>query len=237
MSLVYNKILRICFVTLYKIIIIFVKKYFYKFYMNMDNIQFTSRINFVNEKTFDNFRKGIYVDFREPYKTELFGKKIRTNIVKADEFYTDTVRTCTAGGIINHKTGDCTGFHIFDNYENSQRTNDILEEIFKRVKNPDRAFILGGKNLTVSEYSMPIFEKICNGIKKRVANVTIFKEHIFPYSETNMHYSAKEDTWTIQSMYRPLTDIKSFDILSKEDMVKCFKEIEIADGDVLSFGK
>ena len=30
----------------------------------MDNVSFTSRINFVDKKTFENFRKGTYIDFR-----------------------------------------------------------------------------------------------------------------------------------------------------------------------------
>ncbi len=219
----------------------------------MNDISFTSRINFVNTKTFDEcFRKGDYVDFRANHDLtaldmitvkaveKMFGNKIkhpRLDVLKSDEFYTDTVRTCTAGGVVNTKTGEAAGFHIYDSLFNSEKVDDILENIFGRVENPDRALILGSKHLRTSVYSIPIFQKILDGIIKRVPNVTVFREHSLPFSESNMHYSLKNDTWTIQSMYRPLTDYKEFDISSKEELDKCFKKVKIADGDILSFGE
>ncbi len=110
-----------------------------------------------------------------------------------------------------------------------------MGNIFKRVKNPDRAFLVGSKKLTCSIYSAPIFQKIYDGILKRVENVTIFREHTLPYSETNIHYSLNNDTWTIHSMFRPLCDYKEFDVASMDDLHKCFREVKIANGDTVEF--
>lgn len=217
-----------------------------------NNVSFTSRINFVNRNTFDNFRKGMYVDFRPDNTFSALdmnilqrieretGKKIkhlRMDVLKADEFYTEEVRTCTGGGVVDTKTGEAAGFHVYDSLDNFNKVEDILDNIFGRVKNPDRAVIVGSKELHGSDYSKPIFKAIYEGIAKRVPNVTVLREHTLPYSETDFHYSAKNDTWTIRSMFRPLTGIKEFDVSSKEELDKCFKEVRIADGDVLTFEK
>ena len=216
-----------------------------------NNVSFTSRINFVDSKTFDRFMKGAYVDFRtdhglippnkinERIVSKLTGKPIykRSDVLEADEFYTDTVRTCTAGGIVDTKTGKAVGFHIYDSDANADKTDEILDNIFAYIPNPDRALVLGSKKLKGSVYSIPIFQKILEGIKKRVQNVSVFNEHIFPYSETDMHYSLKNDTWTIRSMYRPLMDYKEYEIESKDDLAKCFRDFKIADGDFITFDK
>jgi hypothetical protein len=113
----------------------------------------------------------------------------------------------------------------------------MLDAIFELVPNPDRALLLGSKKLKFSPYSIPIFDKILEGLSKRIKNITVFREHIFPYSESDLHYSLKDDTWTIRSMFRPLTDYKEYDILSKETLEKSFKEIKLADGDCIQFVK
>ena len=240
----------------YSVIRIYVEYYLTKifftiFILSMNDISFTSRINFVDRKAFDGFRKGDYVDFRANNDLtaidlltlraveKLTGGEIkhpRLDVLKSDEFYTEEVRTCSAGGVVDTKTGEAVGFHIYDSFDNSERVQDVLENIFGRVKNPDRALILGSKNLKFSTYSIPIFRELYEGIAKRVPNVTIFREHTLPFSESNMHYSLKNDTWTIQSMYRPLTGIKEFDVSSQDELNKCFKEIRIANGDVVTFG-
>ena len=218
----------------------------------MNDVSFTSRINFVDRKTFDNFRKGAYVDFRVNNDITALDMKIlkavekltagkiqhpRLDVLKADEFFTEEVRTCTAGGVINTKTEEAAGYHVYDSLDNLEKVDDILDNIFGRVENPDRAFIIGSKKLVCSIYSRPIFQKIYEGITKRVPNVTVLREHTLPFSETNFHYSLKNDTLTIQSMFRPLTGIKEFDVSSKEELEKCFKEVKLANGDFLTFGE
>lgn len=218
----------------------------------MNDISFTSRIKFVSGNKFQELARGQYVDFRneqilnhidmarkEKLK-KIYGqgiKNLRLDVLKADEFYTDSVRTCTAGGVVNTKTGEAAGFHIYDSFDNYDETDDILENIFGRVKNPDRALLIGSKKLDVAQYSTEIFKQIKEGIMKRVPKVTLFREHTFPYSESNLCYLSEPDTWIINSMYRPLTDYKEYDVLTKQDLDKCFKEVKIADGDVLLFEK
>ena len=221
------------------------------FIISMNDISFTSKYQIVDSKTFEKcFQKGAYVDFRanndlsaldlkEIKRIEQeIGSKInhpRLDIVKADEFNTGTVRTCAAGGVVDTKNGEAAGFHIFDCLFNFETIDDILENLFWRVKNPDRAFIIGSKTLTNSDYSKPIFRELHKGISQRVPKVTVFREHVFPYSESDIHYSVKNDTWTIHSMYKPLTDYRQYDVLAEEDLHKCYKEIKMADGDVLIF--
>ena len=82
---------------------------------------------------------------------------------------------------------------------------------------------------------MPLIQAIYKSFLKRIPNVTLFSENLFPFSESNFHYSVKNDTWTIQSMFRPLFDTKVVDIQSKEDIYKCFKNVKVANGDVITF--
>jgi len=210
----------------------------------MNNISFTSRINFVDRKTFDNFRRGAFVDFRPQCVTEGFDINLDKSkgfvndklcMVKADEFFTEGVRTCTAGGLVDSKSGVAIGFHYYDDLANLNSVDKFIKKIFSMVPNPDKALILGSKDLKFSTYSLPIFKKIQEAISSKVANISIFKEHIFPFSETHLHYSLKDDSWTINSMYRPLTDIQEFDVLSEDIMKKCFKEVSISNGDNLYF--
>lgn len=212
--------------------------------MTADKISFTSRINFVDAKTFEKFRRGTYIEFRKEFspaniqnaQTPWFARFVRSDAVKADEFYTDEVRTCTAGGVIDTKTGQCAGFHFFDDLDNALNTKQMLNAIFHLVPNPDRALILGGKKLKCSNYSIPIFEEILKGLKAKVENITIFKEHNFPVSESDLHYNLKDDTWTIRSMYRYRTDLlHDHEVTDPEALKECFKEIKIADGDKLNF--
>ena len=211
--------------------------------MAADNVSFTSRINFVDAKTFEKFRRGAYIDFRTSSSIKnvqngqkpWFAKFESSDIVNADEFYTDEIRTCSAGGVIDLKTGNCAGFHFLDNLDNLIDIKHRINAVFRLVPNPDRALILGSKKLTCSKYSIQIFEEVLNALKSKIKDVTVFREHIFPYSETDFHYSLKNDTWTIHSMYRPLADIKIHPVDSKLKLDSCFREIEIADGDSIHF--
>ena len=201
-----------------------------------NNIAFTSRINFVNAKTFENFRCGTYIDFRKGSEivTPTFP---RPDIYKTDEFFTDEIRTCTAGGVIDSKNGQCLGFHIYDNLTNEENVGNIIENIFKLIPNPDKALLLGSKKLACAKYSPTIFQKIYKGLSSGIKNITVFKEHIFPISESSLHYSLKNDTWTIHSMYRGFLNLKEQDLISESELQKCFKEIILSPDDTIHFDK
>ena len=212
--------------------------------MTADKISFTSRINFVDAKTFDKFRRGAYVEFQKDLNfmcaqnstSPWFAKLVRPDIVKADEFFTDEVRTCTAGGVIDTKTGQCAGFHLFDCLSNFRGANKIIDNIFSLVPNPDRALNLGSKDLVYAEFSTRLFEQILEGLKSKIKDITVFKKHVFSSSESDLHYSLKDDTWTIHSMFHcPLESFHDQEVINPEALKKCFKEVKIADGDSLNF--
>ena len=194
--------------------------------MNVRNVSFTSNINFVDLPSFYNVENGEYVGFSD-------NPGDPNSIRKADEFYTYGVRTCTAGGLIDSSNDEAVGFHYYDGPKNNAALTNYVDSLFKNVKNPDKALILGGKTLQDSPYSMEQFLKIKELLSKRVDNVTVFEEHTFPWSESHLHYSLPKDTWTIRTMYRPLTDWREYSVLSKDELQKVFKKVEISPEDKL----
>lgn len=192
--------------------------------MKCDNVNFTSRINFVNEKTYSALRKGVDIDFR------VFDKSAQ----KSDEFYSDAVRTCTAGGLVDTKGFEALGFHYCDSEENFGLIDKFIDKMFSMVKNPDRAVLFGGKWLNSAPYSIKNFQKIKDVFLQRVNHVTIFEEHFFPWSETDFHYCLKDDRWDLHTMFRSL-DFKEKSVLSMYDLKRNFKNIQIAQGDTVTF--
>ena len=208
-----------------------------------NDISFKMKINFVDAKAFAKIKGGVYIDWQPPHKVvskynewaDLGLKSIikRQDIVHADEFRTANVRTCTGGGIIDLKNSGSSGFHYYDDKTNYNNIVDFLKKLFEVNKNPDSAFVIGGKNLLHNEYSLPIMNTILEIFKLKIPKVTYFCEHGFPYSETDFHYSRKDDTLTICSMFRSPTELTEHHVSSPEDLKKCYKRIHIADGDEL----
>lgn len=191
-----------------------------------NEISFKSKINFVQEvKWYNDFRKGTNIDFRVPAKA----------FQKAGEFFTEEVRTCTAGGFINSKTGEAAGFHYYDGETGYNNIENFVNMIFKSI-NPDRCLLLGSNDLKCAPFSVASFRKFKEIFTERMKNVTIFEQHVFPWSESNLHYSSCDDRWDIYTMFRPLTDYKEHSVSNAADLQQCFKKIIISDGDVLTFG-
>ena len=206
----------------------------------MNNITFTSKINFVDARTFEKFQNGVYIDCcriqnfsKDSFSEQVKNKIPKINLKQPNKIYTYNIRTCTAGGIIDSKTGEAVGFHIYDDLCNLKQIKNILEEIFNIIKNPDRAFLLGGKNLKCSPYSIPIFNTVYNEFLSKIKNITLFQEHVFPLSESDFHYNLLNDTWTLHTMYRPLNDAKEHSAMTPQELRNCFKRIELANGDSL----
>lgn len=194
--------------------------------MKAEKITFTSKINFVDRKTFNSLCVGKFIDFTNP----------ETSIVKADSFNMDCVRTCSAGGVKNSKTGDAVGFHSYDKEEYSKPIENVISDIFLMVENPDRALLLGGKNLRINTYnSMRRFWHLKEAFLNRIKNVTFFEEHTFPDSESNLCYLKDSDTWLINSEYKDYRQIKPMNkcVSSIEELLRFFRKVQIAQGDTL----
>lgn len=192
--------------------------------MKTQSVSFTSKINFVDSKTFrENFCRGKLVDFRKP----------GVYIYEGDEIYTEELRTCAAGGKVVPKLRKAAGFHYYDDIISNMEIDNLTDELCKTLPQAEHGLMIGGKKLKFSPYSLENFDIILNCMKKQVKYLTIFREHKFPWSETNFHYGANNDTWTINSIFRRLTEAKEHDVLSKEALKEAFGEIHIAQGDEL----
>lgn len=193
----------------------------------MDNLTFKSRINFVKDNSFQQLKKGNPVGFF-PFKE---------SFLKSDEFYTEAVRTCTAGGIIDSLNKKVVGFHFYDGEEVLKNLQIYLDKMFSLLEKPDKALLLGGKHLHDAKYSVEIYQKVKETLKSRLDNVTTFDIHKLPWSESDLHYSAIDDVWDIHTMWRPLTDYRERDLISQEDISNCFESMELSSDDIITFNE
>ena len=194
--------------------------------MKTDKVSFTSKINFVDRETFYKLCTGKFINFSNP----------ETSIVKADSFYMESVRTCSAGGIKNSKTGEAAGLHSYDKEQYSAPVEKVVSDLFSKVENPDGALLLGGKNLSFNAYnSMRRFWYLKEAFLKRIKNVTVFEEHAFPDSESNLCYLNDCDTWLINSEYTDYRSIRPVNkcVSSIEELLRFFRKVELAQGDTL----
>ena len=129
------------------------------------------------------------------------------------------------------------GFHYFDSLESLRNLDKFVESMFKLIKNPDKCLLIGGKTLKGNEYSMEIFQKIKEYLTQRVENRTIFEEHTYPWSESNIHYSIGNDTFNICAIYKPPTDYREYTVRSNKDIKICYKKTELAPGDYITFDR
>ena len=191
--------------------------------MSVDKVSFKSRIIFVDYKTFEKIPKSNFINWNP-----------NSEYMKvADEFYTNSVRTCTAGALINTKTGKALGFHIYDCLDNYLNLDSIINAMLDRI-NPDKCLLFGGKKYWHDPFSMPIFRRSKNMLGKNIEDMTIFEKHLHLHSETAMCYSANDDTFYILSRYTG-KDNENHAILTENELRNCFKKIKIAPGDELIF--
>lgn len=192
----------------------------------MGEVTFTSRINFVSKSAYKKVVKE--GDKYIPFHIYGFGEYSAV----ADSFHTEEVRTCSAGGLKGKKKS--LGLHVRDskiNFDNLKKMyNSFVDDLGEQ---PERGLLIGSKAIWHSEYSRPTFKELkklfCDNIKK----VSIFEEHTNKGAETNLHYSAKTDTYTINTqIFNPITS-RNEDVLTKEGIKESFREIVIADGDTL----
>ena len=84
---------------------------------------------------------------------------------------------------------------------------------------------------------MEQFEYLKDFIGKRVEQLTIFEEHLFPLSETNLRYSINDDTWNINTIYKDKQNVyaEEHTLMTPEELKRCFKNVVISPDDELGF--
>ena len=196
----------------------------------MDNrISFTSNINFVSERNlrrivFNN--RSEYIPFEQPYYTCQF-------IKKSKNFFTNQIKTCTAGGLTDGKN-NAVGFHILDSIKNFENIENIQKQIFDMLaSNPISGILIGSKDLPNRHFSIPIFENMTEFMKKSVPDLSIFKQHNLSNGESHIHYDVKTDTWNICTKLFNKEKECYYSASSVEDIKKAYESIEIAPNDKL----
>ncbi len=199
----------------------------FTFYKNMinDTIAFTSNIRFVDRATYAKLNKINKIGFWHN----------TPNILKADEFSSEGIKTCIGGGFIN-PFKEAEGFHFWDDLTNKRRFPDLINSLFRFVKNPQRALLIGSKKLDGAFYSVEQFERFKKVLYERIKNVTIFERHRYANSQSHYHYSLGSDTWSIFSEYRKTDDGCYIQVKDLKTLRECFVNIKIANGDRLFIG-
>ncbi len=203
---------------------ILAKIFMFDFYFNMNNtnISFKSNIRFIDRNTYNKLKKVNYITFWHD----------APNILKAKEFYSEGIKTCTAGGVINSQQ-EAAGFHILDDKINKKNFNTIITSLFESIKKPNRALLIGSKELKDDVYSIEQFKKFKQIFQKKIKNVSFFEQHMFENSQTHYHYDSRTDTWTLFSEYQKKPNGNHFQIKNLNRLKECFKNISIAEGDKL----
>ncbi len=193
--------------------------------MESKSISFGSSIRFVNRDVYKMLEKKNFIDYRHD----------RPNILKADTFFSEEIRTCTGGGLVNPEI-EALGFHFWDDLTNQNKFSYLMNCLFRFVKQPQNGLIVGSKNLKQSPLSIEQFQKIKKVFSERIKNLSIFEEHTFPNSETNYHYSLKNDTWTLCAQFQDRKDMYYKSVTNLERLQNFYRHISISDGDRLFIG-
>ena len=192
----------------------------------MGEVTFTSRINFVSQSAYKKVVKE--GDKYIPFHIYGWGKYSEV----ADSFHTEEVRTCAAGGIKGKKKS--LGLHVRDSKVNLDNIKNIYNSFKQDLgEKPERGLLIGGKELWNSGYSLPVFKELKSLFTKDTNKVSIFQTHTNKGAESNIHYSAKTDTWTINTQIFNNETGSNEDVLTKDRLKNAFKKIVIADGDTL----
>lgn len=208
-----------------------------------NDISFKMKVNIVDAAAFDKIKGGVNIDWKPPHKIISKYKEWadlglsslikRQDFVVADEFRTTNVRTCFGFGTMNKECCISNGGHYLDDKENYKNILDYIKLIFKSNPNPDSAFAIGGKNLLNNEYSLPNMNFFLDIFKLKIPNLTCFCEHKLPYSETDFHYSLKDDVLTICTTYNTQPTANEYNISTPEEINMCYRKVHLADGDEL----
>lgn len=165
--------------------------------MENSSVSFTSNIHFVDRIAYNKIKKKNSIGFWHDVP----------NILKADEFYSEGIKTCTGGGLVI-PFKEAEGFHFWDDMTNKKKFPDIVNSLFRFVKNPQRALLVGSKKLDDSPYSIEQFECFKKVFTERIKNVSLFERHRYENAQTHYIYSLDNDTWTLFSEYQKGKNIR-----------------------------
>lgn len=193
--------------------------------MDKNSVSFTSNINFVDRITYSKLLKKNAIGYWHDVP----------NILKADEFYSENIRTCTGGGIVN-PFNEAEGFHFWDDKPNQKNFSKIINSLFRFVKSPERALLIGSKELDGNPYSIEQFERFKHVFTSRIKNVSLLERHRYESSQTHFHYSLNNDTWTILAQYRKSDDGRNIQVKNLKTLKECYHNVKIAQGDRLFIG-
>ena len=181
-----------------------------------NRVSFKSNINFVSINQFNSFKKGDYIDYKKDF----------INAVCSPEFYTESVMDCTAGGIVDPDKKKSVGFHINGLY----MLNSPPFEIIGKAKN---GLIIGSKKIKYSVNSLHNFEIIKKYFSEKVQNLSVLGPYRYNEAMSDVHYSLKNDTWTINTIFYKWMFGKMKEVTSLKNLLSAFKEIKISKGDRL----
>ncbi len=193
--------------------------------MDVKSVNFTSKIRFVNRDEYWKIAKH----------NRIYPSHGISGVLKADSFFSEGIKTCSGGGIVSPFV-EALGFHFKDDLMNDSNFLQLSNSIFNVIKNPQRALLVGSKELDENPYSRKQFLKLKKLFKKHIKNCSFFENHRYENSQTHYHYSLADDTWTLFSEYRFSDNDRSICVKDLKTLKKCFKKISIAKGDKLFVG-
>lgn len=187
------------------------------------NVSFKSRINIVtSQKVFEGLKKGKYIHY--------YSDRTHNDIVKAADFYTINIKTCTGGGLVSQKYKTAIGFHLWDKIENLAKA---VETVKANISLPSNGLLIGAKKRYIAEDSIPNFEKLRNSLSEICPNLSCFKTFKNQFSKADFAYCKEHDCWNIRlSTYDEKTQ-KRLPVRSVKSLLEFFEEIFIAPTDTL----
>lgn len=189
-----------------------------------NNLNFKSNIHFVSSP---NFRKQAFKNYF--YCTS--NSPLIDSMQKGGKIWTQSVRTCSAGGLVDSK--GALGFHFFNCLETIKKVKeDLIPIIQKENSKTQSALLIGAKRICDS--SPMLFDTVLEKLKE-VVNPSYFKIFKNIYSECGVGYDKPSDSWFI-NLTVPKDDSRHYipkDILTLEELQNDFEEIKIAPQDKL----
>lgn len=188
---------------------------------------FKARIDVVTKDEFNKRKKGIRIDFGES----------RFHMPVCDEFWTEEVRSCLAGGTYSDK--GAVGFHFFHDYDTNCFLDWATQKINDKVPRPKGGLIAGSKDLGgFSQYSVPNFNFVKEKLNNQSQNISVFEGIVPKFGQLNLAFSRPKETWTMCcEILVPQHDLK-LQVNTPDKFWEFFKSIRLAKTDELFlFGK